>query len=292
MKFLVQILLFPFILLISGAALLIGFAVAKEGYGSLWIWAGIAGFLGLLLFGWQRVHSKVKSLRGLYWAGLAALTLPLLLYIFVLAYGTYLWVGGQLLMMHARVVEYRETPIYWTGLADPIGVRVELTVSVPFKPTGVFHPPQIIVAPTKQGDGEPEALSCYGVHEHYACLTEPIGLFRSTAVITDNSATHLSFDLYSTSVAYLNPQAKVCLATSAPPLRKGFGERQVIWRFATGMHVFDLGPLLETTISQRSRLLGAQDVLNLERVLSPAKLEQLGYRLCHSSPPGSTCYCR
>lgn len=274
-----------------GAALF-GAVSGKEGIGDLRVWASILSVLALTLTGWHLVRSQTRWGARLYWIGVAVLGLPLLIYFLVLGYVGFVWAGGQWAMTRAAITAYRETPIHWPGITDPVGVRVDITVSVPFRLPGIFHPPKILALPRGSGTDDRSLSLCYGAHEQYACLTEPVGLLQSPAVIADPAATRLSFALYPSSILYLDPQRRrICLSDRAAS-RDGFNERRVVWWFATAAETLDFGALLQTA-SATTHWLSADNVIKLERAFSPAAFEQLGYRPC--PPPTDTdrrCYCR
>ena len=291
-RFIAQLLLLPLAIVAALGAALFGAVSGKEGIGDLGVWTGILGVLALMLTGWHLVRSRTRWGARLHWIGVAILGLPLLIYFLVLGYMGFVWVGGRWAMTRATITAYHETPIHWPGIADPVGVRVDITVSVPFRLPGIFHPPKIFALPRgSEIDGRSLSL-CYGAHEQYACLTEPIGLLRSPAVIADPAATRLSFELYPSSILYLDPQRnRVCLSDQTAG-RDGFDEQRVVWWFATAAEMLDFGALLQTA-STTTQWLKAANVIKLERALSPAAFEQWGYRPC--PPPTDTdrhCYCR
>jgi len=294
MKSLVQWLLFLLIVAIASGALLFAIYMGKEGFGPIWLPAVIAGFLGVLLFGWRLLHSTILSRRGFYWLGVLSLAIPFSLHALFALYGSYLWAGGQLWVARARIIEYRETPIRWPGLQEPVGVRLELVTAVPVKLPGIFHSPRIILGQSERASDTSDPWPCHSTPGTQACFIEPIGLMRSPAVVSEAAATRLSFDLYSSNIDYLNPHSRVCLLTNSISATKHIGTRRIRWRFATeGGIIVDLSPLLEEVVAKRGQLLDDENLLRMNRVLSVETLKKLGYDQCPATAvPGSTCYCR
>jgi len=283
--------------LVAGFALALLLPLVKEGYGTedLPHLARVAAALGVLAAGWWLVNGRRHRRTGL--AGVALLAAPLLLYTTMAIRVVQRRARGRRLAGTVHVIALRETPLRFAGIAEPVGVRMEVEFDQAVALEGNLFAPKVVMA----ADPRPTADEYFAIDAtDEAVLTPPVfELARQPPrdVIARAGRTRIVYDLLPGSIKRRDGEA-VCLdaagaAPSTPSATSG-SHLGAAWLFAAaGGERVDLGPALTEALRRSSAYEGRPAAWTaLLDATRPEALARAGYTPCLSPPPGGErCLC-
>jgi hypothetical protein len=238
---------------------------------------------------------------GVFWTGAAFVALPLCLYAALAARVLVNDLRGRALARTVRIVALTESDIRWPGLADPVGVRLDLDVEHGIGRVGNLFAPRLIMG----ADPRPASRDYFfggfdpGVDPMLSTPAFEIG-GPPRDVFARPGRARVSFDLFPSALARREGGALCLLSrasgptggrTAAPP----GGDLGAAWFFAAeGGVIVDLGRPLTEALRKGSRLQGRpEEWRRLLLRMEPEGLEAAGLRRC--APPraanGEVCYC-
>lgn len=288
---------FVAIIAVAGISIFLFFPFVKEGWPtrSPAYVAAVAGSLVLALLGWQVAAKRGGAKGPFYYAGVVLLVVPLVLYGWVAVGMTYYAFRAGQFECQVVLEAVRSVPIEWPGFTQPVGVRLEIDLAIPFPPPGEFLAPKIGPADLPiEGRSLIERYHrfCSSADARTACLTVPFQRRTSEPHAPDAKHLRLAYDLFPATVDYMDPSG-FCLAGGGAADREMHDGVRAVWLFGSeGDHVIDLSaPLTELLRHERDFKWSAEALRQMGRALSPKQLTQRGYRRCDLRRPGQ-CYCR
>lgn len=204
---------------------------------------GVAAILVVLIFVWHRMWVKVgqPTKQRMYYVGILLPTAPLLFY------G---WIGGMMTYYHLRagifesrvaISRYHDTAVYWPGFTQPVGVRLELDIDVPFSMPGSLLVPRIVIANSNTLHREHTAIGNYFQYctlssDSNLCLTVPLSPYRPPPTIPGGGTLHLVYELFPANVEYLEDFTRLCLKEATPEINHNWGEPRALVVWVRGGH--------------------------------------------------------
>jgi len=132
---------------LAGTALLLAIVWGKEGFGREDLPRCAAGLLALAVSGiaWWLLCRKLAPLASgaLLGVGAGVILLPSLIYTALGLRTIVNTVMGDWLSRHAALSGYREAAIVWSGFDGPVGLAVDLDLSIPARLEGNLLPPRL-----------------------------------------------------------------------------------------------------------------------------------------------------
>jgi hypothetical protein len=274
----------------------------KEGFGieELPLFAGVTAALLALVVVWWLVQRGTRG--ALYWTGMAVLAVPLAAYAFLCVRVVANDWRGRRLARTVRVVSLREDEVRWPGLADPIGVRLDLELEHAIGLEGNVFPPKVVMAADPRPDYDDYF---FGPMDRGVDATLEANVFQPgdpeipRHLLLHPGRVRLSYELFP-SILVRRDAGTLCLTDRG---RTAGGQGLAIssggnlgaaWFFAApGGLIVDMSAPLTNGLRQWSALQAARDWRRLMRSLEPATLEAQGLRRCVPPRPGSfeVCYC-
>jgi hypothetical protein len=263
---------------------------------------GMAVILLVLMLAWRRVWVKARQSAkpGLYYyVGILFPTVPLLLYGWIGGMMTYYYLRAGIFEKRAIISRYHDSVIYWPGFAQPVGIRLELDVDVPFSMPGSFLAPKIVVADSNTSLPGHTAIEnyfkyCTPPSDRSPCLTVPPSSYRPSPTSPSGGTLHLVYELFPSNVEHLEDSSRLCLKESAPEISRNRGGSHAIWLFGSEAGiVIDLSDALTERLHRDSTVDWTPATLNAMNVgFREDTLIRAGYRPCQLHGRTSGCYCR
>jgi len=294
---------------LTGTALLLAIVWGKEGFGREDLPRCGVGLLALAVSGvaWWLFCRKLAppASGGLLGAGIGVLSLPALIYATFGIRTVVNTVRGDWLSRHATLSAYREAAIVWDGFDGPVGLAVDLDLSIPARLEGNLLPPRLAYS-GPGGFTSTDYFSAVFYRLAGRQLTQPV--FQAVDPVAERSRLasgrpiHLSYRLYPGYVRRLEPGSRVCLDTAAllraedkvpPPDNQILGAS---WFFAgAGALTVDLSQTLTAALRSRSRWAARPaEWDSLLRRFTPPTLGAAGYVVCGKDvelSSGEQCWC-
>ena len=275
----------------------------KEGFGieELPLFAGVTAVLATVVVVWWLVLRRTRG--ALYRTGLVVLAVPLAAYAYLCVRVAANDWRGRRLARTVRMVSLRDHEVRWPGLADPIGVRLDLELEHAIGLEGNLYPPKIVMA----ADPRPTYDDYFfGPMDRGVDATLEANVFQPgdpeipRDVLLLPGRVRLSYELFP-SVLVRRAAGRLCLTDRERTagrrelaISRG-GNLGAAWFFAApGGLIVDMSAPLTDGLRRWSALQGRpEDWRCLMRSLEPAALEAQGFRLCAPPRPASfeVCYC-
>ncbi|MDH5634180.1 MAG: hypothetical protein OEZ10_14510 [Gammaproteobacteria bacterium] len=317
-----RILFFLFqLVLLAGAGLGAMMFRAPEQAMHTGFYLAVATALVLVLYAWFRIHPRSAPLKGeafyLFLSGVIVTSLPLLYYLATGGFGLYKIVQFRLFESGASITAYEESPVNLPGFAQPVGVKMTLTLSHSVNPGGWIRNPRIVIAGSSPLDGtgktEPDGKAgssipaeaywdfCQApIVEGAGCFTQPIWPIRDYPVLSDSGTTVLSYEIYPSNLYYVDEKrTRICLRSRAPyegvtPV----GGLVVHWHLAYNEQLLNIAGLLEDRIREQSAFFRNTEGIKWSySSLQSEDVIQAGYQPCAAMDAirfseETECYCR
>ncbi len=285
--------------LVALAALALLLPSLKEGYGreELGQFAAIAIGLAVLAAGWWLLNREGH--RGAAATGVALLAVPLLIYAGLAAQIAVNGWRARRLARTVRVAAIRQTDLRWPGIAEPVGVRVEIELDQAVGLVGNLFAPKVVMGV----DPRPTADDYFSIqYREGPVLTVPLLDLEAQPprdVLARPGPTRLVYDLLPSTVSRRDGEM-VCLETAfaeaSPRASRQGSHLGASWLFAApGGIIVDLSAPLTDALRRMSALEGRPAAWDaMMRAVSPDRLSLAGYQPCASSRPGvrGRCVCR
>ncbi len=304
MSTLIKSLLFLLVCLASVLCLYLLIPLLKEGWPSnsvLYI-LGIIAILSSLLLLWHWLWTKVwRAEKGVFhFFGMVLPAIPLVIYLWIGGLTAYYLIQASILSGQVTIKTYQETPIYWPGFDQPVGISLMLQLSQPLQLSGNLLGPKIIAEKSAHGLPKNGPMAsymgyCLTPSGEYVCLTEPMRPMLPEAGKSSKTTGKYTYQLFSSNIGYMESPERLCIRQQT--IKDFSGDSapiQALWIFATEANAtINLSHKLTVSIHENNSYLASfPQIHHMHLQFQASSLKRAGYDPCTLKSLHKHCYCR